>query len=436
MANTTAAKKRDWVTPVALGGGVVAVGFGLWFFLRKLTGGSIIDKWVNKGSFSYQLMPFTCGADGQTFEVGVSYKNTGKEDTVLGAEVIVTRPDETTVEPSVDLAGASPGEVLTKEYNITSVNQVGEWAIVINIITDKGDVLDSYEGIVLDVVGEVEEGVWGSVGVILSRASVEVLIGPYSPPEPGDWYPANTVLEVQTAEVVITESAPGDWLPPNIELGRVSASVLIGAPSGKEPPLIATLPAENITHNSVTLSAELVDEGFCSGAQCYIQWGKTISYGQRTVEVRLQPGWTMEMDISNLEPGTKYYFRAVAEGRCVTPYLVNYGQARTFTTETEEVLGFSLRVVGAPSNAHYWSSDIEWLTGEEVELWPPIPLADTWHYDGAVPSSDVLMRISCYEQSTGGAFVKTQTWQWLFRLYAGRDYVYDFSDIFQRWWEV
>ncbi|MBA7556466.1 hypothetical protein ES705_49174 [subsurface metagenome] len=203
----------------------------------------------------------------------------------------------------------------------------------------------------------------------------------------------------------------------------------------KEPPEIDISPAENITHDSVTLRAELIDEGFCSGAYCYIEWGKTTGYGKKSPVQRLQPGWKMKVDISGLEPDTKYYFRAVAEGRCVSPYLVDYSQARTFTTEEEVVIGFDLRVKGAPSNAHYWNCRIDWETGEEADLWPPIPIGSTWHYDGVVPSSRVDMRISCYEKSTGGAYVKSARWKWVFRLYAGRDYVYDFSDIYERWWE-
>ena len=429
-------KKTDWVTPVAVVGGGGMLVFGLWYFFRKKTGGAIVDKWVNKGSFSKQPMPFTCGADGQTFEVGVSYKNTGKESTVLGAEVIVTKPNGEKVQPSVNMAGAGVGEVLSKEYNISKVDQVGEWGIDIRIITDKGDVLNTFKGVVLNVVEEVEEGDWGGPGVILSSCEFSATIGPYSPPVPGDWLPANAELDRVPFTVLIVAAAPSDWLPANAELDRKSFSVLITAVGGKAPPEIDTLPAENITHESVTLSADLVDEGFCSGAYCYIKWGKTTSYGNKTTTVRLQPGQSTVVDIAGLDPDTKYYFRAVAEGRCVSPYLVDYGQARNFTTKAEEVVGFGLRVVGAPSNATYWNCRIEWETGEKADLWPPIPIGSTWHYEGEVLSSRVDMTISCYEKSTGGAYVKSQRWKWVFRLYAGRDYVYDFSDIFEKWWEV
>ena len=203
----------------------------------------------------------------------------------------------------------------------------------------------------------------------------------------------------------------------------------------KEPPEIDILPAENIIHDSATLSAELIDEGFCSGAYCYIEWGRTTSYGEKSPVERLQPGWKMDVDISGLKPDTKYYFRAVAEGRCVSPYLVHHSQARTFTTKAAVVVGFSLRVVGAPAAAYYWNCHIDWQTGEEANLWPPIPIGSTWHYEGEVPSSLVDMLIGCYEKSTGGAFVKSQRWTWVFRLYAGQNYIYDFSDINERWWE-
>jgi hypothetical protein len=198
--------------------------------------------------------------------------------------------------------------------------------------------------------------------------------------------------------------------------------------TGKQPPEIDVLSAKNITDKSVTLSAKLVDEGFCSGAYCYIEWGKTTSYGQKSNVVRLQPGETVKYDIEGLDPDTKYYFRAIAEGRCETPNLVGYSQGRYFYTEEEEVKGFSLRVIGAPSEGKYWNCDIEWQTGESVELWPPIPIGSTWHYDGEVPNSRVDICVNAYAKSTGGAYVKHDCWQYIFRLYAGQSYVCDFAN--------
>jgi len=355
-------KKTDWVTPVAVVGGAGILFVGLWLYFRKTAGGSITDIWVNKGSFSKQAIPFTTNADSQTFEVGVSYKNTGKEAVVLGAEVIITKPNGEKVQPTVDMAGADVGEVLSKEYNISKVDQVGEWGIDINIITEKGDVLDTFTGVALDVVEEVEEGDWGQAGVILAKADFETEIGPS---EPGDWLPANVELGRVEFTVIVEAAGPSDWLPANAELDRKSFSVLItAAGGGKQPPEIDTLPAENITYNSVTLTMELTDEGFCSGAYCYIEYGKTTSYGKKTSTVRLQPGWDESFDLEGLEANTKYYFRAVAEGRCVSPYLIGYGLRRNFTTKTAELVEVS--IWDYKKNGHFYDEPQLIYIGDEV----------------------------------------------------------------------
>jgi hypothetical protein len=431
-------RKKDWITPVAIVGGIGAVGVGLWYYFRKTAGGAITDIWVNKGSYSKQAIPFTTNADEQTFEVGICYKNTGKEAVVLGAEVVVTKPNGEKVQPTVDMAGADVGEVLAKEYNISRVDQVGQWAIDIRIITEKGAVLDEFSGVCLDVVEQVEEGEWGQTGVVLSKLDFSVTV---APGVPGDWFPPEAELQRVAFNVSVIAAEPGDWVGPNIEMGKVTFSVEImpsgdGGEPGAATPEIETEPAHNVTESSATLTMELVDEGYCSGAYCYIEYGKTTGYGSKTSTVRLQPGWEESFDIEGLEPDTKYYFRAVAEGRCVTPKLVGYSSRRNFTTEEEAPAGFSLRLTGAPSNAKYWAVPIlRWETGEEAELWPPIPIGSTWHYEGEVPSSRVDMLIGCFEKSTGGAYVKSVRWQYIFRLYAGRDYVCDLSDISEHWWE-
>ena len=439
------------MTPVAIAGGIGAVGVGLWWYFRKKTGGAITDIWVNKGSATKQPIPYTTNADSKTFEVGISYKNTGKEAVILGAEVIVTKPDGEKVQPTVDMTGADVGEVLSKEYNISAVDQVGQWGIDVRIITEKGDVLDEFSGVCLDVVDEVEPGEWGEAGVILAKTDFSVVV---EAGIPGDWFPPEAELDRVNFSVAIIGVETGDWVGPNIEMSRVtfateimpsgdgewvpaytemarqSFSVLITPTgAGKEEPTIETSAAQNVNDQGATLTMELVDEGYCSGAYCYIEYGKTTSYGQKTDTVRLQPGWEESFDISGLDPDTKYYFRAVAEGRCVSPKLIGYSDRRNFTTEEEPVVGFSLGVTGYPSNAHYWNVDIEWETGEEVELWPPISVSGTWQYEGEVPTSVVKIRYSCYEGSSGGAFVKSHTDLWRYRFYAGVSYVFDFSTL-------
>jgi len=356
-------QKKDWLTPVAIVGGGGMLVFGLWYYFRKKTGGSITDIWVNKGSFSKQAIPFTTNADGHTFEVGVSYKNTGKEAVVLGAEVIVTKPGGEKIQPAVDMTGADVGEVLSKEYNISAVDQVGQWGIDVRIITEKGDVLDEFSGVCLDVVEEVEEGDWGQAGVILAKSEFAVVV---ETGVPGDWFPPEAELDRVNFSVAIAGAEPGDWAPANTELDKVSFAVEITGGGGPGPaaPEIETKPAEDITYNSVTLTMELIDEGFCSGAYCYIEYGKTTSYGKKTSTVRLQPGWDESFDLEGLEANKKYYFRAVAEGRCVTPHLWGYGQRRNFTTKTAELVEVSIS--DYKKNGHFYDEPQLIHIGDQV----------------------------------------------------------------------
>lgn len=112
--------------------------------------GKIVSKWVNKAPEGYKLsMPVTVKADGNSFEVGVSYKNTSSESFTAGCEVKVTSPSGSVISPTVDWTGMSPGETLSKEYNIAKVNQLGNWLVVIRFLKYPSTELDRFSGICL-----------------------------------------------------------------------------------------------------------------------------------------------------------------------------------------------------------------------------------------------------------------------------------------------
>lgn len=380
----------------------------------------ISGNWINLGSAKKKAMPYSCDATEDTLEIGVSYKNVSSTSIIMGADIIITKPDGSKAGiRAVDYAGISPGEELSVEYNIydskgsgsaTRVNQAGDWEIEIKLVDRaNGTILDSWSGTCL-VVGEVlaqgsiiskyiNKAPEGNriplpatvkvdnntfeVGVTAKNISsaafvgaIEVKVydpdGTYRPSDPDtDWAgisPGETLRwEYNISEV----DKAGDWTINIRLLERDTSAVLaeeqvtMTATDGvteKEPPRIE-VDVENITGRSAKLVAELIREGFCSGAYCYFEWGKTTSYGKRSDEVRLQPGRSMTCEIENLEPGTRYYYRAVAEGRCVSPYLT-HADERHFTTEEVELL--DVYVAGYRKNGKSYDSPQNIRIGDEV----------------------------------------------------------------------
>jgi hypothetical protein len=97
--------------------------------------GKITDKWINKvPEGSHLAMPANVKADGNTFEVGVSYRNDSTMTITGGVEVVVTKPSGQVVTPAIDWAGMGPGASLNKEYNIAAVDQTGTWSVTIRFL--------------------------------------------------------------------------------------------------------------------------------------------------------------------------------------------------------------------------------------------------------------------------------------------------------------
>ncbi|KKN87045.1 hypothetical protein LCGC14_0263150 [marine sediment metagenome] len=206
-------------------------------------------------------------------------------------------------------------------------------------------------------------------------------------------------------------------------------TVNLGAPpSGKEAPQIQTLPAANILHNSATLIVELTKVGFCNVIDCYIEWGRTTTYGFKSPERRLypypDPRAQLHVDIAGLQPGTTYHFRAVAVGRCVTPALTGYGANMTFTTKTEVAVGFTLRMLNAPPEARFWSAS--YVAGGDLPGVWDLPIDEVWTSSKPVPNYEGNFWLTCQEQSGPGPYLKyTELINVRFR--DGKNYAFDWS---------
>jgi len=114
--------------------------------------GSITSRWFNQGSHIQEPFSTHIDVDGQNFEVGVKYKNIGGvEIPNSGVRVEVWDPDGLAQPtPAVDYTGISPGEELTKEYQFGAVDKAGEWITKLSFITEIGDIIDEWEGILFN----------------------------------------------------------------------------------------------------------------------------------------------------------------------------------------------------------------------------------------------------------------------------------------------
>ena len=224
-----------------------------------------------------------------------------------------------------------------------------------------------------------------------------------------------------------------EWVSDNgymVDNKAVKAHFVVGVPPPppEEPVNVATLPAERITHNSATLvgSRGVTDYGHL----VYFEYGKTTSYGLSTSKVRMYSSQEIEefeKDVGNLQPNTTYHYRAVAEpDEPNYPDLpVGYGADKIFKTSAEPVLGFDMRVTGAATAAKYWMCNFEdgGIRGESNIL----SIGSTWNYKGKVSDQKVDIYWMTFEREEGGPALNFDRSQYVFRLYAGSKYRYDFA---------
>jgi hypothetical protein len=94
------------------------------------------------------------------------------------------------------------------------------------------------------------------------------------------------------------------------------------------PPKVKTLQATGIETNKAILNGELLDLGNASVVEVYFEWGETENYGKKTESLFLKTPGGFSITLGNLNPGTKYYFRAVAKSNGGT----GYGSQNFFVT--------------------------------------------------------------------------------------------------------
>lgn len=270
-------------------------------------------------------------------------------------------------------------------------------------------------------------------GAAAMAAGAWLLLKTTKPPkevEEGEWGSSETILARLPFQCVILEGVEVGWKPAYTELARLPFQVQILSHI-YPPPVINTLPAENITHENATLRARLISEGYCSGTMCYFQWGETINYGYKTPEYRCypypDPRSDLSVDIIGLKRETIYHFRAVAVGRCVSPETVGLGDDMVFTTKATVIQGFTMGVRNPPAGA------VSWVAGAMEEVygapkmyeWKPIPISSTWVWENIVGDISYDFMIGACQYSYGGPFIQLDRFPFRFR--NGKNYIWDFS---------
>jgi hypothetical protein len=87
-----------------------------------------------------------------------------------------------------------------------------------------------------------------------------------------------------------------------------------------------------VEENSATMHGTLTDDG---GEPCsvWFQYGLTPGYGSTTSTQTKSSGQSFSVSLSGLPPGTKYYYRAVADNPSAS---VSYGSQKTFLTKPSD----------------------------------------------------------------------------------------------------
>ncbi|MEW6143349.1 MAG: hypothetical protein AB1597_09415 [Chloroflexota bacterium] len=98
-----------------------------------------------------------------------------------------------------------------------------------------------------------------------------------------------------------------------------------------EPPVVATGAATNVTTSSATLNGELTSLGSATEVAVFFDYGTAPTYGTSTPFKVMSAAGSFSANITGLNPGTTYYFRARANGGASG---AASGNAMTFTTTT------------------------------------------------------------------------------------------------------
>ena len=99
-----------------------------------------------------------------------------------------------------------------------------------------------------------------------------------------------------------------------------------------ESPTVASLSYENLGETSITVNGYLLDDGNVSCSVWFV-YSKDQSFSLSTThETNKQSGYYFEANLTGLDPGSLYYYKAVAENLNGT----SYGNALTFITKPNE----------------------------------------------------------------------------------------------------
>jgi len=141
----------------------------------------------------------------------------------------------------------------------------------------------------------------------------------------------------------LTKTSPSSfsYTITNLQLGveyhfRAVASNAAGTVAGNDLsftphvilPSVTTLDAANITSHSAILHANLIDLGGDESCKVWFEYGTSTLYGFSTEMKEVNESGIVEIEVYDLQPGTVYHFRAVAENSMGK----SYGYDMTFET--------------------------------------------------------------------------------------------------------
>ena len=115
-------------------------------------------------------------------------------------------------------------------------------------------------------------------------------------------------------------------------------------PSG--PPSVVTVAAWPLGPRTALLWGRLTDMGTASSVEVYFEWGKTTGYGFETRHQTVKHPRIFVAILTNLTPGTRYHFRAVAVGNGTS-----YGDDKSFTTAPRPTI-----TVTFPNGGESWAA--------------------------------------------------------------------------------
>jgi phosphodiesterase/alkaline phosphatase D-like protein len=99
--------------------------------------------------------------------------------------------------------------------------------------------------------------------------------------------------------------------------------------STAQEPVVNLSQASNITTNGATLNGKLVSTGKATSVTVRFEYGTTPDYGHQTTTQEMTSAGVFSVNVTDLEPGTTYHFRAVAVGEGTA-----YSPDATFSTLT------------------------------------------------------------------------------------------------------